>query len=309
MLVVPKYKLNRWDKDSIRPGPVGSVGDVNLQVQLRKSSIDLPERYDPTFSGKNEAWLGSNVSDGSYHGWTSGGRTATVIQKALPNNQTGGKTAVGWVMQNVVAADRSSMTKMTPLGRFGWDTTVGSVLKAKNSGDMFLPLPEGYEKSGLSRGSQYPRIIAESIGDGVPLPAADVNLTDPVFGDIGTIGECSREDFKKIWVPSMASKKRESPPPVKMGPLSYPYRKAYKLPRLPPIMEDKWPDIGENVFVYNRFSKKYMYIATSPCGKNFRDDDEPKPIVRQPMPGNQNKRNQDKKKEMEDEKNKKQKLR
>ena len=37
MLVVPKYKLNRWDKDSIRPGPVGSVGDVNVQVKLKKS--------------------------------------------------------------------------------------------------------------------------------------------------------------------------------------------------------------------------------------------------------------------------------
>ena len=311
MLVVPKYKLNRWDKDSIRPGPVGSVGDVNLQVQLRKSSIDLPERYDPAFSGKNEAWLGSNVSDGSYHGWTSGGRTATVIQKALSNNQTGGKTAVGWVMQNVVAADRSSMTKMTPLGRFGWDTTVGSVLRAKNSGDMFLPLPEGYEKSGLSRGSQYPRIIAESIGDGVPLPAADVNLTDPVFGDIGTIdvplpgsNTCDRIKMDYTFTPALDDPLRNSPPPK-----GYRYRHAFVKDGQYYYDDSKWPDIGDDTIVYDRFDNQHETIMTDPCGGQLREFAKDQPYSRRPLPGNQDKRREDRKKEREDEKKKKQKLR
>lgn len=310
MLVVPKYSVNRWDKDSIRPGPVGSVGDVNVQVMLRKSSIDMPERFDKTFSKKNAAWSGSNVSDGSWYGWTSGGREATVISKAMPNIQTGGKTAIGWVMQNVVPTDRTRATKVTPLGRYGWDTTVGSVLKSKHTGDLFLPLPGGYEKSGLPRGSQFPRILAESSGGGVALPAADVPLTDPTFGDEGTIGDCSEEELSWVWVPGKDSEKRKSAPPTKMWPLSYPYRKAYKLPRFPPAYyPHEWPDIGRHVFVYDIDKKEYSYMNTSPCGKVWRDDDEPEPEVRRPMPGNQDKRRQDKKKEQEDEKNKKQKLR
>jgi len=312
MLVVPKYKLNRWDKDSIRPGPVGSVGDVNVQVQLRKSSIDLPERYDPTFSGKNAPWSGSNVADGMWYGWTSGGRSATVVSKALPNVQTGGKTNVGWVMQNITASDRSRDTKVTPLGRYGWDTTVGSVLKAKTTGEMFLPLPEGYQKSGLPRGSQFPRVIAESIGIGIALPAADVNLTDPVFGDTGTIdvpvpgsNDCDLIQMDYTFTPADNDPLRSLPVPK-----DYPYRKAiYNGPK-EGIKTDEWPDEGERSFIYdsNAIFKSY-YIRASHCGGQYRQFAKDQPHQRRPQPGNQDKRREDRKKEMEDDKKKKQKLR
>jgi hypothetical protein len=311
MLVVPKYKLNRWDKDSIRPGPVGSVGDVNVQVKLKKSSNDLPERYDPTFSGKNAPWSGSNVADGMWYGWTSGGRSATVISKALPNNQTGGKTNVGWVMQNITASDRSRDTKLTPLGRYGWDTTVGSVLKAKTSGEMFLPLPEGYQKSTLPRGSQFPRVIAESIGEGDALPAAAVNLTDPVFGDTGTIdvpvpgsNTCKEIKMDYTFTPELNDPLRSKPPPK-----GYPYVRAFEKDGQNYYDESKWPDIGDSTIVFHRKDNMTETIRTSPCGGQFREFAKDQPYSRLPQPGNQDKRRQDRKKEMENDKKKKQKLR
>lgn len=323
MEVISKYSINRWDKDSIRPGPVGSIGDVNVQVMLKKSSPDMPERFDPTFSGKNAPWSGSNVSDGSWYGWTSGGRTATVISKSLPNVQTGGKIGVGWKMQNIVAADRSRETKVTPLGRYGWDTTVGSVLKAKVSGDLFLPLPEGYEKSALPRGSHFPRIIAESSGEGVALPAADVPLTDPVFGDIGTIEDpgipgCKAEDLAKdeegrdpIWTPAMSDPRRNE----KADPESvYPWRKASPYGSNPEPIMDEYPEVGDRVWAWYKPQGRAMWRKFNPCAKINRPADEPAnpvnvPSSKRPMPGNQDKRNQDKKKEQEEEKKKKQKLR
>jgi hypothetical protein len=308
-VLVPKYPINRWDKDSIRPGPVGSVGDVNMQVKLKKSAPDMKDRYDPTFSGKNEPWSGSNVSDGMWYGWTSGGREATVISKALPNIQDRGKTAVGWVMQNIVPTDRSRVTKVTPLGRYGWDTTVGSVLKAKTTGELFLPLPEGYNKTELPRGSGFPRIIASSTGAGVALPAADVKITDPVFGETGSIevpvpgsNICKEIRMDYTWTPAMDDPLRSFPPPK-----SYPYRYAFVKNNQTYYDENRYPDIGEAILVVDiDHGYKHYNIRTDPCGgQNRMAKDQPK--MKLPLPGNQDKRREDKRRE--DDKNKKQKMR
>jgi hypothetical protein len=317
MLVVPKYSKNRWDKDSIRPGPVGTVGEANVQVKLRKSSPDMPDRYDPTFSGKNAPWSGSNASDGMWHGWTSGGRGAVVISKALPNIQTGGKTDIGRIMQNIVAADRSRETKVTPLGRYGWDTTVGNVLRSKHTGDLFLPLTDPYVKPPLPRGSQFPRIMVESMGQGEALPAAEVKITDPVFGDTGTIEEdqldCSVGDAAKVFTPLSDDPMREIP--LDMFDKKYPWRDES-----PPY--NRYPPIGDNIRVAKYVWKKtgnrpqrpklvFVTASTSPCGGVDRKAGAKVPTKKEtiPMPGNQDKRNQDKKKEQEDEKRKKQKMR
>jgi hypothetical protein len=316
-IVVPKHPINRWDKDSIRPGPVGSVGDVNVQVMLRKSSVDMPERFDPTFSGKNAPWSGSNVSDGSWYGWTSGGREATVISKALPNIQTGGKTAIGWTMQNIVPADRTRATKVTPLGRYGWDTTVGSVLKSKHAGDLFLPLPDGYKKASLPRGSQFPRIIAESMGEGVALPAADVQITNPVFGETGTvldpgIAGCTDEDMNAYWAPALND-------PIRSAPKGTPHLGKWFYAWMDDNNQKfhdtkRYPFVGPNVLAWNDMEGRYIWAPFGPCGMIDRPRSIPLPQKyvppsQRPMPGNQERRNQDKKKEQEEEKRKKQKLR
>jgi hypothetical protein len=66
--------MNRWNYDRIQPGAVGSVGDVNMQVRLKHSYPNLPLRFDKQFSGKNEVYLGSNVTDGNHINYDSGGK-------------------------------------------------------------------------------------------------------------------------------------------------------------------------------------------------------------------------------------------
>lgn len=204
-VLLDRVQLNRWDKDSIRPGPVGSVGDVNLQVKLKKSANYLPDRYQKEFSGKNEVWSGSNVSDGQWTGFTSGGRGAITVSTPL-QYRSGFKTPVGYMFEDIVAPDRSLMAKMVPLGRYSWDEEKAKIYKAKNTGEQFLPLPDGYNKTSLPRGSQYPRIVANSSGTGTALPAADVKITDSEFGKQGSIdvpaSGCPPEETKKIWAPA-----------------------------------------------------------------------------------------------------------
>lgn len=71
--------LNRWDYSSIRPGPVGSVGDVLVTPRFKHSAPNLPLRFDPYFRGKNSVFLGSNVTDGSHANYDSGGGPSRTI--------------------------------------------------------------------------------------------------------------------------------------------------------------------------------------------------------------------------------------
>ena len=64
--------LNRWDHSSIRPGVVGSVGDVVVTPRYKHSAPDLPLRFDPYFSGKRSVFLGSNVQNGTVASYDSG---------------------------------------------------------------------------------------------------------------------------------------------------------------------------------------------------------------------------------------------
>jgi hypothetical protein len=307
VLTINTPPINRWNKDSIRPGPVGSVGDVNMEVQLRKSAPDMANRYDRTFSGKNEVWSGSNVSDGMYQGYTSGGRGAIVVDKKFYET----KANVGWMMQNIVPVDRTRNVKMTPLGRYGWDTLTGSVVKAKVTGDMFLPRTQGYASTSLTRGSQYPTIVATSVGQGVPLPAADVDITNPIFGETGVIKGCTLLDTQAVWAPAMDDPRRKNTANDEFF-KSYPYRKAKPYTPEKPIpgwLPTEYPEIAENVYLFDKtvgkdgMQRGYRWVRVSPCGTIARDPFLPAPqIGDRPMPGNQDKRR-------EEEKNKKQKMR
>lgn len=297
--------LNRWDKDSIRPGPVGSVGDVNLQVKLKTSSPDMPQRYEKAFSGKNEVWSGSNISDGQWTGYTSGGRGAITTTQPMPM-RAGFKTPVGWMMENILPVDRSREAKMVPLGQYSWESDKARIYRAKTTGDQFLPLPMGYNKPDLPRGSQYPKIVASAIGEGIALPAADIKITDPVFGETGSIvkpgtGEmvgipgmgCLPEFKDKIWAPIMGDPRRKSNPPS-----TYPWRAVNSLGQ--PI--GKYPDVGDNEIAakLRRFGSPQIVFgkAFHPCGSIDRPSSEPytgapiksTPEVRIPKTGDSRKR-------------------
>jgi len=281
-VLLDRVQLNRWDKDSIRPGPVGSVGDVNLQVKLRKSAPYLPNRYQKAFSGKNEVWSGSNISDGQWRGYTSGGRGAVTYQKAL-GNRHGFKTPVGYIIENIVAEDRTKMAKMVPLGQYSWDEEKAKIYKSKHTGEQFLPLPSGYEKTELPRGSQFPAIVAESNGTGVALPAAEVDITDSRFGKQGSVDTvenvlCSVEERAKVWVPEMNDPRRKEPL------FNDPYFKQYPYERVRmvngrPYRYEEYPEVGDNIQAYHSTTKTIETISTSPCGEGNKDPNA-KPLTR-----------------------------
>jgi len=265
VLTARTLPLNRWDKDSIRPGPVGSVGDVNLQVKLKKSSNDQPDRFQKEFSGKNEVWSGSNISDGQYRGFTSGGRGAVTLTQPLPTRESF-RTATGWVIENAIPADRSKIAKMVPLGQYSWEEDKARIYKAKVSGEQFLPVPNGYAKTPLSRGSQNPIIAYQVAGTGVPLPAAEVKITDPIFGESGSIEvdvpACSAEELAKVWTPAMNDPLRSTA--LKDNDI-YRYRKPGGLFG----WFQEYPDVGK-VQAWDNEAKKIVSIETSPCGGKYR---------------------------------------
>ena len=180
-IVVP---INRWNKQSIRPGPVGSVGDVNIQVELRKSTPAMKARFDPKWSKANAKWSGSNVQDGSKRGFTSLGGAARV--KALRwRNRRSFKTDVGWIKEDIVPLDRKRETKMGSTGDLGWNIQVANIFKARTTGDSFLPSPGEFKKeaSGIHRGGLKPRVIATA-GSSLPnAPVTDLRVKDPQVVD------------------------------------------------------------------------------------------------------------------------------
>lgn len=179
-----KLPLNRWDKNSIRPGPVGSVGDALAQVRLKQSAPELAPRYELWNSDEMEKFHGTNIQDGRYENYMTGGMNAKTFKKHMPYRQ-GYKTQQGWVHQDIVATDRARETKQAALPQFGWKSQVASVMRAKVSGESFLPLPRGYTSVGQSRGGLYPRIVAKSeYAD--PLPSTSQIIGLPVSGKLAS---------------------------------------------------------------------------------------------------------------------------
>ena len=302
---VKRNFTNRWDKDSIRPGPVGSVGDVNLQVKLKHSSPDLPVRYESIFSKENEKWTGSNISDGQWYGFTSGGRGAITIRENWTND-TPFKTGVGYKIENIIPVDRSRIVKTVPLGNYDWDAQKSRIYSAKVTGDAFLPLPLGYDKPEnlLPRGSQFPRPIAESVGTGVAMPAADVKITDPIFGETGSIDLPGTEktDCEPWEKEAIFTLGEFDPRPV---PSDYPYLAVNALGQV----YNGWPEHKADT-AFNKKTKKFEHFLrfsihgtkNVPAGFAPVECKITEPARRVPQPGNQDKRR-------EEEKNKKQKMR
>lgn len=156
--------LNKWDKKSIRPGPVGSVGDVLTSIRIKQSSPDMPFAYDIKFNPDNDMLRGSNVQDGRWYSFSDHGFGAEVKRKKLNNF----KHTVGWREQNIIPEDRTTQPKLLDQPRQGWKTQVSEILQRQ--GDMFTTLPGGYKPQGETpRGSQYPtkqnRFNSETVTD------------------------------------------------------------------------------------------------------------------------------------------------
>ena len=178
-----KAPVNVWDKYSIRPGAVGSVGEANIQVRLRQSAPHMAPRYAEYCSKGNEKYYGSNVSDGYHAGFTSGGGVASVVTRPMPYRQ-GFKTAVGWVKEDILPTDRSRMAIMGKVGSI-YSEQVAELKQAKTSGEYFLPLPGQFKlgEGQTPRGSQIPRVVAM---------ASESTLLDPIKAGVVTDVEYGR---------------------------------------------------------------------------------------------------------------------
>lgn len=154
-----KYPMNSWDKASIRPGPVGSVGDVLTSVRIKQSMPEMPFAYDKTFGPSSDMLRGSNVQDGRWESYVDGGYGAVTKKQRWSNNYTGFKTATGWIAQNIIPEQRATDPKVGSQPRQGFETQAAAILNRQ--GDMFGELPGGYKAPAgvLPRGGMLPRTV------------------------------------------------------------------------------------------------------------------------------------------------------
>lgn len=160
-MLIETPQLNRWNKGSIRPGPVGSVGDALTAVRIQQSDPDMPVKFDKTFSGSNAPKRGSNVQDGSYASYSTGGYNSEVVTRKRQK-----KSNIGTFMQQLSGNDRTFDAVMIPQPRQGFQTQAEAILHRQ--GDKFQILPGGYgpEPGQLLRGGQVPRVV---YNEGVPV--------------------------------------------------------------------------------------------------------------------------------------------
>lgn len=163
-----KRPLNRWANNWIQPGNVGPVGDVLTQERIKQSSPDFPFAYTPTFSTANNVFRGSNVQNGSIGSFTSGGLGAET-EEAAWDGRRDFRTAVGWFHQDISAPDKLVTPVLDAQPSYSWRNRVATVIKARVSGQAFLPLPGGYapEPGSVARGGQVPRITDVAAPSGV----------------------------------------------------------------------------------------------------------------------------------------------
>jgi len=160
---------NPFNHEWIRPGQVGSVGDVLGQVRVRQSEPNMPFKYDKIFSGADEPFRGANIQDGYIGSWTSQGMAAKVLDSNWEANRSF-KTAVGWVHQDISAPDKMVTPVYQAQPSYSWVNRQAEVKKALVSGQNFLPLPGGYQPGpgDIPRGGQVPRVTDEAVPEYSP---------------------------------------------------------------------------------------------------------------------------------------------
>jgi hypothetical protein len=149
--------LNQWEYNSIRPGVVGSVGDVLLNPRYAQSSPDMPMRFDKSFNGPKESRLGSNVQNGTIKSYDSKGGPARTYDTNWGGRRNF-KISHGYVYQDMRAPDKSVQPILGSTPDYSWHNKIATTIEAKRTGNLFLPLPHGYEPVAQTRGGAYPII-------------------------------------------------------------------------------------------------------------------------------------------------------
>jgi hypothetical protein len=192
-------------------------------------------------------------------------------------------------MEDIVAEDRSRTSLMGSAGQYSWDAKVGKINRAKNTGEFFKPLPGGYALAdGVTpRGSNIPRIVAESTGEGNALPPTEVKVTDPLFGEGGSIPNPTGNqpggdkwvqvwDYPELigltWIPDWVSKDGNTPLDT--------HYKYYVETGI--VFKDKWfpkndPTIQQEVWERPGIPTSDLHMRFSPFGLIERPERYPNP--------------------------------
>lgn len=179
--------LNRWNNTSIRPGNVGSVGDVLIAERL-KASLPGEFRWDSLTSGENEPTYGSNISDGMFTGYTSGGGPGRTIDSNWGSRRRF-ETSHGWRIQDLRPEDRRIEPTVGAMPQYTWRNRIATLEQARTTGDLF-PIPAGgvlQGPAGIMRGGNNPRvtdIVAEEPVTGT-LPSMVNHHPTSDFGNSG----------------------------------------------------------------------------------------------------------------------------
>jgi hypothetical protein len=173
-VVINKFKspLNKWDKNSIRPGPVGSVGDALTSIRIKQSDPDADFAWNIKFGPNTSMLRGSNVQDGNWASFSTGGYNAQTKRKRL-NPPGTFSTEVGWTRQNIIPEPREMEPKLLDQPGYGWKSQAAEIMQRQ--GDMFTSLPGGYGASELTRGGAFPSVVSNSVNINTPryLPSTD----------------------------------------------------------------------------------------------------------------------------------------
>lgn len=172
---IANYKpLNRWDYQSIRPGPQGSVGDVLGMIRYKHSFPNQGLRFDPAYKGNKQNRLGSNVSDGNARSFTTGGLGDPQNRFAPWNGRRTKKYNAGWIIEDVRAPDTLHTPTTGSVPQLDWQNKIATVYNARRTGNQFLPLPGPYVLSPgeIPRGGREPEVTDIT---GTTLDASTVN--------------------------------------------------------------------------------------------------------------------------------------
>jgi hypothetical protein len=176
LVLKKRKKVNRWNKSYISPGPVSAVGDVVQNIRLKQSCPELAMRWDLSKSEVKQR--GSGVSDGTVpNNYTGSSLTTTVVSDYYhsPNESD----VVGFAYQDLRPNDLAASTRELGAPQFGWKSTQASVNKALVMGKQFLPVTQGYPKSGVSRGPEPRSTFLSDLNYVAPNPAGLITGTQP----------------------------------------------------------------------------------------------------------------------------------
>lgn len=213
MTTISAYKrLNQWDNSSIRPGPVGSIGDALGQIRFKHSFPDQGIRLDPQTRGNKQNRLGSNVSDGNYKSFSTAGRGDPYVSNSPWTSYRGCEVSHGLIFQDVRAPDKLHEPYLGSLPQYSWQNKIATVYNAKRTGNLFLPLPGPYLLSPgeVPRGGMTPVLTdvqgltygtAINPANGIPTNSegslAPPNPTNPYYANSMATSNTGRPDIQR----------------------------------------------------------------------------------------------------------------